>query len=364
MVALVPAQISNLHPRPPAATLRRRSLPLLTTHYPLSTLFLSALCFHILTNCFSRNPFILITIRIAPGAGVQASNLSPNSVPPRRCLPRPCRGGKSIVFRHLLPLSRLFALLSALPPFVFNRLQPLSRKHRGWGTRLPASSLRPSETVARTHRGSMNPLLVPSYCASLNRFCIPSPIVPVPPPSYTPLRFRRLSFERVRTPHHTALSNAPSAYRPLDDWCRGWRNQHGIAGRQLSRGLLLPGQGCKGRLGGPNPPDPAASNHPCRTRPRSLPRTRSAHRLAQRRCHWRSGRDRALRIPARRRRQTIKISQVSCSLTAEAGRISRGSSAPQRRPRLFFFLDNKLHRIQPRTIFPTASPHSKTSAAP
>jgi len=39
MVALVPAQISNLHPRPPAATLRRRSLPLLTTHYPLSTLF-------------------------------------------------------------------------------------------------------------------------------------------------------------------------------------------------------------------------------------------------------------------------------------------------------------------------------------
>src|SRR5260370_9434081 len=69
MVALVPAQISNLHPRPPAATLRRRSLPLLTTHYPLSTLFLSALCFHILTNCFSRNPFILITIRIAPGCG-------------------------------------------------------------------------------------------------------------------------------------------------------------------------------------------------------------------------------------------------------------------------------------------------------
>src|SRR6266404_4324268 len=66
MVAPVPAQIPNLRPRSPAAPLRRRSLPLLATHYPLSTLFLSALCFHILTNCFSRNPFILTTIRIAP----------------------------------------------------------------------------------------------------------------------------------------------------------------------------------------------------------------------------------------------------------------------------------------------------------
>src|SRR6266478_1702435 len=66
VVAPVPAQIANLRPRPPAAPLRRRSLLPLTTHYPLSTLFLSALCFHILTNCFSRNPFILITIRIVP----------------------------------------------------------------------------------------------------------------------------------------------------------------------------------------------------------------------------------------------------------------------------------------------------------
>src|SRR5712664_3503240 len=134
MVAPVPAQIPNLRPRSPAAPLRRRSLPLLATHYPLSTLFLSALCFHILTNCFSRNPFILTTIPIAPRVwGYKHSNLSPNSVPPRRCLPRPCRGGKSIVFRHLLPLSRLFALFSALPPFVFNRLRPLFARYRGWG---------------------------------------------------------------------------------------------------------------------------------------------------------------------------------------------------------------------------------------
>ena len=69
MVAPVPAQISNLRLRPSAAApLRRRSLSLLTTHYPLPNLFLSALCFHIpiLTNCFSRNPFILVTIPIAP----------------------------------------------------------------------------------------------------------------------------------------------------------------------------------------------------------------------------------------------------------------------------------------------------------
>src|SRR5216683_3626094 len=67
MVAPVPAQIPNLRPRPPATPLRRR--PPLTTHHSLPTLFLPPLCFHILTNCFSRNPFILTTIRIAPGCG-------------------------------------------------------------------------------------------------------------------------------------------------------------------------------------------------------------------------------------------------------------------------------------------------------
>ena len=67
MVAPVPAQIPNLRLRPPAAPLRRR--PPLTTHHSLPTLFLPPLCFHILTNCFSRNPFILITIHIAPECG-------------------------------------------------------------------------------------------------------------------------------------------------------------------------------------------------------------------------------------------------------------------------------------------------------
>src|SRR5229473_1875197 len=35
----------------------------------LATPILFALCFHILTNCFSRNPFLFTTIRIAPGWG-------------------------------------------------------------------------------------------------------------------------------------------------------------------------------------------------------------------------------------------------------------------------------------------------------
>jgi hypothetical protein len=74
MVAPVPAQISKLAPRSPAR-LRRRSLPLLTTHHPLPTLFLSPLCFHTLTNCFSRKPFVFTLICVAPGCG--ASRLSP-----------------------------------------------------------------------------------------------------------------------------------------------------------------------------------------------------------------------------------------------------------------------------------------------
>ncbi len=43
-------------------------------------LFLSPLCFHGLTNCFSRNPFILITICVAPrGVGsALLSQLSPS----------------------------------------------------------------------------------------------------------------------------------------------------------------------------------------------------------------------------------------------------------------------------------------------
>src|SRR5216684_1820525 len=146
MVAPVPAQIPSLRPRPPVAPLRRRSLPLLATHYPLSTLFfVSPLISYSYELLFPQPLYLDNDPHCPPGVGVQASNPPPNSVPRCRCLPRPCRGGKSIVFRHLLPLFRLFALLSALPPFVFNRLQPLSQKHPGGGYpafQPPASDLR------------------------------------------------------------------------------------------------------------------------------------------------------------------------------------------------------------------------------
>src|SRR5216684_890854 len=119
MVAPVPAQISSLRLRPPAAPLRRPSRPLLATHYPLSTLFLSALCFHILTNCFPRNPFILITIRIARGC---TPTTLPSSV---FCFQPPASTHE---FSRTSGLFALLVLFSAVPPFVFNHLQPLFPK--------------------------------------------------------------------------------------------------------------------------------------------------------------------------------------------------------------------------------------------
>jgi hypothetical protein len=95
--------------------------------------------------------------------------------------PRLLKPANSRVCIGLPPLCRLFALFSAFVSFVFNRLRPLFTKHPGVGYPRPTSSLKPSETVAPTHRGRMSPLLVPSYFAGLSRFCIPSPIVPVPP---------------------------------------------------------------------------------------------------------------------------------------------------------------------------------------
>ena len=67
-----------------------------------------ALCFHILTNCFSRlpagllagKPFVLTTIRIAPGAGGKFENCL------RFSLCALCLGGKSILFILLRALCR------------------------------------------------------------------------------------------------------------------------------------------------------------------------------------------------------------------------------------------------------------------
>jgi len=160
MVAPVPAQISKLRPRLPAGA-RRRSQPLLATHYSLPTLLL--LRFQRSLSCaFSRlralNPFASYHIPVTPAVSCDYALFCatarrypfyyqwlPHSfyrhggVLPQHFLSGPrrlcvqCLDGKSHVLRNLQPLCRLFALFSALPSFVFNRLQPLLPKHPGWG---------------------------------------------------------------------------------------------------------------------------------------------------------------------------------------------------------------------------------------
>ena len=140
MVVPVPAQILKLPPRlpsrprhtsPPPSTFRcTLRIPNVSTgrsdlqafprsfvaplfSYSYKPLFAQLLYFHIHPN--------------PPGCGVYKPPIS---------LRTPCLCGKPIVFRCLPPLSPLFALSSPLPSFVFNRLQPLLRKHPGWGGRL------------------------------------------------------------------------------------------------------------------------------------------------------------------------------------------------------------------------------------
>src|SRR5713226_9416768 len=68
--------------------------------WTLEPRFLSVLCFHTLTNCFSRNPFLFTTIRIAPGCGGLCVLCAPTSVPSvlnpflggPNCRLRACRG--------------------------------------------------------------------------------------------------------------------------------------------------------------------------------------------------------------------------------------------------------------------------------
>jgi hypothetical protein len=48
-------------------------------------------------------------------------------------------------FQQVAASSRLFALFCDLPSFVFNRLQPLFRKHRGWGISRRGQGSRPAD---------------------------------------------------------------------------------------------------------------------------------------------------------------------------------------------------------------------------
>jgi hypothetical protein len=73
-----------------------------------------------------------------------------------RVAPSPlCLRGKPHILSSLPPSLSLFALFLALPSFVFNSLQPLLRKHRGWHT--------PSQCFFSSRR---------SVCAAVSSFRI------------------------------------------------------------------------------------------------------------------------------------------------------------------------------------------------
>ena len=120
VVAPVPAQITKLRLHPRAVAPRR---PLLSTHHSLPTLFLPPSS---ASRAVNISP-VLSSFRVLPAAAEVYLSSSKSS------LCSPCLCGKSRVLSSLQPLVRLFALFSAPPSFVFNRLEPLSTKHPGGG---------------------------------------------------------------------------------------------------------------------------------------------------------------------------------------------------------------------------------------
>jgi hypothetical protein len=86
-----------------------------------------ALCFHNLMNCFSRNPFIFTTIRIARACHPlwpRCSGLSALCV---------ALFSGAVCFQQLAASFFLFALFLHTRAFVFNSLQPLFQNTRGMG---------------------------------------------------------------------------------------------------------------------------------------------------------------------------------------------------------------------------------------
>jgi hypothetical protein len=150
MVAPVPAQITKPGPplRPLCSALRALCVELFpciersniaTPLLPITSL--QPLQFHAITHSFAQRrtniPTILNSLRtLSIVTGVYPSTFPSSDFQTSRRV-------KSFVCIGLLPLCRLLALFSALASFVFNRLEPLSTKHPGWGTShaLPLSAL-------------------------------------------------------------------------------------------------------------------------------------------------------------------------------------------------------------------------------
>ena len=90
-------------------------------------LALPSLCFHTLTNRFSRKPFVFTSIQIARGV------MTPRF--PRRIPSCNHAYGSTL----LLPTAcSLFGVLKKVKPRIFSHLQPLSTKHPGWGVPRPS----------------------------------------------------------------------------------------------------------------------------------------------------------------------------------------------------------------------------------
>jgi hypothetical protein len=182
MVAPVPAQISKLPPRLPVAALRRPlpdsrpvnplqplssliAAPVLcqntrvggtailvsarpsTAHYPLPTFVNSFASYHIPATPAVSCDYALFcaTTRRDPsyfqwlshsfyrhGGAPSATSVLLNSVPSVLRF-SPILGCSRLPTPVFASVCRLFALFPALVSFVFNSLQPLFRKHPGWG---------------------------------------------------------------------------------------------------------------------------------------------------------------------------------------------------------------------------------------
>ncbi len=107
-------QMRPLHPECIYGTFRRSDIA--SSFLPITSL--QPLHFHAIAHSFALNGNFFFRQPLFP------SNLSSVAL---------CLCGKACVFADLPPLYRLFALFSTLVPFLFNRLQPLFPKCRGWG---------------------------------------------------------------------------------------------------------------------------------------------------------------------------------------------------------------------------------------
>ena len=150
MVAPVPAQISKLPPRLPPQS-GRHPLPssatsVLITPCPLCCAFsrLRTLnSFAFLSHPCNPSSFMRLRTLLRNGAprSLLFSMASALFLSPRGCTSKwfpttnlqAFKRANSFVCIGLEPLCRLFTLFPALVSFVFNRLQPLFTKYRGWG---------------------------------------------------------------------------------------------------------------------------------------------------------------------------------------------------------------------------------------